>query len=311
MCLAAATALAAVLTMAQPANAVTTGHTGSGRPGVAVVGSTLYLAWTGSTDRAGGKALNFGLSTNGGTTITKLTNNESSLLNEGPALNSVGTGVYMAWTGSDSAHTLTMDYFNGTTFTCKTVFTGVTSPHSPALASDPGTGAQYLAWTDNSGFLNLATVNSDTCATTQHMTLSNRTTVSATSVAGPALVYDTSGTGQGLVVAWSGTDSAHSVNIGSYTGATQLNDQSVVAPSPVAASIAAPGLASVPSDLYVGFQGIDGKYYHAYSEGCQPTCFNSYTDGPVATSGIGLGGNGNIAWVSYFNQNDNLTIARF
>jgi len=107
---AAATSVAlvtgAALAAAPQAQALATGHTGSGVPAVTTVGSTLYVAWTGSTGTADAKGLNLGFSTDGGQTITKVANGQTSPQGEGPALDNDGTGVFIAWPGSDTAHTL-------------------------------------------------------------------------------------------------------------------------------------------------------------------------------------------------------------
>jgi len=307
LALTAGIALAAAPSTAQ---ALTTGHTGSGVPALTTIGNTLYIAWTGSTGTANAKGLNLGWSTDAGKTITKVANGETSPQGEGPALDNDGTGVYIAWPGSDSAHTLNIAYYNGAGFTCKTTLTGATTTYSPALAHDDS-GHRYLAWTDLTGHLNVATVDSTGCATTHTMALTNRTTLPQSAAAGPALVFDTSGSSNlGLVVAWPGTDTAHTINVASYVGTTTLADQTTVggASTATASSTSPVGLTVTTADLYLGYRGTDGNLYLAYSEGCIPTCFSSGTPGPAVASGIGAAYGPSI-WLSYFDATGHLNVS--
>jgi len=309
---AAATSVAlvtgAALAAAPQAQALATGHTGSGVPAVTTVGSTLYVAWTGSTGTADAKGLNLGFSTDGGQTITKVANGQTSPQGEGPALDNDGTGVFIAWPGSDTAHTLRIAYYNGSGFTCVTTLTGATTSYSPALTHD-GSGHRYLAWTDLTGHLEFAGVDSSGCATTHTMALTGRLTVPQTAAAGPALVFDTSGAGNGVVVAWPGSDSAHELNVASYTGSATLANQTTVAATPPAqaASTDPVGLTVTESDLYLGYRGTDGDFYETYSEGCSPTCFYQGSAGSPAASGIGAAWGPSIWW-AYFDASGHLNI---
>lgn len=281
--------------------------TGNGRPALTAIGDTLYLGWTSSTGTNAAGALSLGRSTDGGRTITKITNIGSTTPGEGPALDNDGRAVFLAWT--DAAHTLNLAYYNGTSVTCETTLTAATSPYSPALAND-GSGTRYLAWADERGHLNVAKVNDAACSAAGTMTLTDRNTLPDTTIAGPALAYDTTSAGLGLVMAWAGADSAHTLNIASYVNAAALAHKARLAANSPDASTSAPGLASAAADLYLGFRGPDGKLYIAYSEGCVPSCFSSHTDGTPIGSGVGMSG-GRRTWVSYFDSTGALVVNSF
>jgi hypothetical protein len=217
--------------------------------------------------------------------------------------------VFIAWT--DGAHTLNLAYYNGTTLTCRTALTGVNSPYSPALANDRS-GARYLAWADETRHLNFARVDSAACGSLGTMRLTDRNPVPNTTIAGPALVYDTTSAGLGLVVAWVGTDSEHSISVASYVNTTVLAHRVHLALDPPAASTSAPGLAAESADLYLEFRGTDGKLYTAYSEGCIPSCFTARANGAVAGSGSGVGmASGDHTWTAYFDRTGTLVITGF
>jgi hypothetical protein len=300
--------IAAVAWTPLQASALTTGHTGSGGPALAESGGRLYVGWTGSTGTAGAKGLNLGYSTNAGKTITKIANGETAPQGVGPALDGDGTGVYLAWPSGNASDTLTAAYFNGTAFTCRTSFTGVTTTYSPALADD-GSGNLYIAWTDPVGHIEIARLDSSACATTGTMALTGRTTLTETTTAGPALVYDTTDANLGLVVAWTSSGSGSPVEIGSYTGATTLTNLSQVS-APVGSS-ADPGLAVTTSDLYLMYPGTDGYAYLGYSEGCIPSCFSPTSTGNQASSSIGIAVDGATTYYAFFDPTGHLDVDSF
>ena len=142
------------------------------------------------------------------------------------------------------------------------------------------------------------------------MTLVNRVTLPDLSAAGPALVYDDSGSSNlGLVITWLGTDSAHTVNVASYVGTTTLTKRSQVA-SPVGAT-GSPGIVSEPSDLYLVFRGATGNMFLAYSEGCSPSCFQAADSGVASQSDIGIAPNGQIFKYTYFDPAGHLNITTY
>jgi hypothetical protein len=306
--MAAAATVAAVVLMPGGADALTTGHTGSGRPGLAVAGGRLYLGWTGSTSYPTGYELDLAWSVDGGKTMMKIAQSERVPVGEGPALDADNTsgGIYIAWSAQNNGNTLTAEYYSSTALSCRTAFTGVTTTHSPALVTD-ASGIRYIAWTDTASHLNVARLNSSACATTHTMTLTNRITLPDTSTAGPALVYDSSGSSDlGTLIAW--TNAAHVVTVATYNGTTTLTGRSTVT-SPVGA-VGAPGLGVAVADLYVGYVGTDGNVYWGYSEGCIPTCFYPTTTGETGISGYGLSTGNSDFYGGLFDPTAHLIINR-
>lgn len=301
-----ATVAAVVGALALPAaaDALTTGHTGSGRPAMTFSGSRLYLAWAGSSGAAASKELVVGYSTSGGTNITKVPNGERTPQGEGPAIDGDGTGAYVAWQAGNNGNTLTAAYTTGASLTCKTSFTGVVAAHAPAMAHDPA-GVRYLTWADTAGHLNVATLNGAACP----MTLTNRVTLPDTTVAGPSIVYDSSGSSNlGVLLAWSSGDAVHSVRTATFTGTTTLTNRSQIS-TPVG-STDAPSISSADSDLYLTFRGTDGTVYLAYSEGCKPTCFTDHTNtfGESSTGGVGEPQLNNGVWRTFFDTTGHLVL---
>jgi hypothetical protein len=302
-----AVALSALLTPTA-ASAVTTGHTGSGRPALAFAGGRLYIAWAGSSGTAAAKELVLAYSTSGGVRDTKIPTTERTPQGEGPALSGDGTGVYLAWPAGNNGNTLTAAYTTGASLTCRTAFTGIVAARAPALASDPS-GARYLAWVDPSAHVNVARLNSSACATTQKMTLTNRVTLPDTAIAGPALVFDDSGSSNlGYVLAFATGDATHSIAVGSFTGTTTLTHRTSV--SSPAGTTDGPGLSSGNSDLYLSYRGTDGNVYLSFSEGCLTPCFDQHVSptGEQATAGIGLPSNDAGLYRSYFDLTGHLVI---
>ena len=300
--LAAAAVVAGVGLVPSAAAAVTTGHTGSGRPALALAGNRLYVAWAGSSGTTAAKELVVGYSTSKGQRITKVANTERVPYGEGPALSPDGAGVYLAWPSGTAGDTLVAAYTNGSALTCRTAFTGVVTTHAPALAADPA-GTRWLAWTDPSAHLNLARLDTSACATGGAMRLTGRVTLPDTAVAGPALVYDDSGSSNlGFVLAYA---SGGTVHIGSFDGSATLTHR-----TQVTGSTDAPGLSSGNSDLYLSFRGTDGTVYLAYSEGCLTPCFDQHVSatGEQATAGIGLPAADYGLYRSFFDPTGHLVI---
>jgi len=304
-----AVALGALL-IPSPAAALTTGHTGSGRPALAFAGGRLYLAWAGSSGTAAAKELVVAYSTSDGLRDIKVPNTERTPQGEGPALSGDGTGVYLAWASGTSGNTLTAAYTTGAALTCRTSFAGIVAAHAPALAAD-ATGTRYLAWIDPAGHVNVARLDSSRCASTQTMALANRVTLPDTSIAGPALVFDDSGSSNlGFVLAFDTGDAAHSIAVGSFTGTATLTHRTSVS-APVG-STDGPGLSSGNSDLYLSYRGTDGNVYLSYSEGCLTPCFDQHVSptGEQAAAGLGLPSNDAGLFRSYFDLTGHLVIWR-
>lgn len=143
--------------------------------------------------------------------VKKVILNETSI--DGPSLwfpnivsgePGIGTGIAIAWTGTDAAHRLnTVQTHDGSSFFNKRTY-NETSFAQPAvtMVSD---GAIVLAWTGTNAGHSLNVLCSQGCGpTARKLTLRNESSNQA-----PALV----GGGAGLVLAWTGTDANHSLNV--------------------------------------------------------------------------------------------------
>ena len=138
------------------------------------------------------------------------------------------------------------------------------------------------------------------------MRLTGRVTLPDTAVAGPALVYDDSGSSNlGFVLA---SASGGSVQIGSFSGGATLTHRAQVT-TPVGTTDA-PGLSSGNSDLYLSYRGTDGNVYLAYSEGCLTPCFDQHVSatGDQAAAGIGLPSSDFGLYRSFFDLTGHLVI---
>jgi hypothetical protein len=300
---------AVALTLSTPAQAlIVTGHTGSGAPALTRTSTRLYVAWTGTAYTAAAKELDLGYSTSNGKNIVKISTSERTPQNEGAALDTEGDGIIMVWPAGNNGNTLTAVYYDGTsTFSCRTTFTGIVSPHSPAIGNDHN-GRRWLAWTDTTGHLNVAPFFYDTCATSHVMTLGTRTTLTATSPYGPGMVWDDSGSSNlGLLLAYIANDAAHTLVTGTFQGSATLANiaNATIAGGSVYPS-SQPAIGSADSDLYLTLRGSDNYRYAAYSEGCRPTCFNLTQTSDQVTSPIGAETGYFTDW-AYFNAAGNLT----
>jgi hypothetical protein len=301
-----AAALLGLAVVPGTAQATLTSHTGSGRPAMANSGGRLYVSWAGSTGSPSTKELVFGWTIDNGVHITKITNPERTPQGTGPALNGDGSGMFLAWADGKAANTLTAAYYNGTAFTCRTAFSGISTAFSPALASDD-TGLRYLAWTDALGQLNVGRLDSSACATTGTLSLVNRITLHDISFAGPALGWDSNvfSSNLGFMLGW--VDRGGDFRVASYDGTAVLKNRSIVQ-SPVKVT-GAPSLSALNSDDYATWRGVDGNVYFAYSEGCQPSCFQtSGSTSTQGTGGVGLVSDSTIL-ISYFDGAGRLNIS--
>jgi hypothetical protein len=198
-----------------------------------------------------------------------------------------------------------MSYFSGTAFSCRTSFTGITTPHAPALAVD-SSGQTYLAWTDPFRHLNVALIDPGTCATSHVMTMRNRTVLGQTSPYGPGLIFDSTVSLQ-LLIAWVADNPAHTVRVAAWVGSSSLVNMAT--PEIPVYPTSGPSLAAGPSDLYIAVRGADNHLYYGYSQGCRPTCFVAADIGTAVRSGIGSLASGSV--LAYFNGTGNLEIYSF
>ncbi|MET7418681.1 hypothetical protein [Dactylosporangium sp. NPDC005555] len=298
------------------AAAYTTVHTGSGRPALALASNRLYAAWTGSTSGTSGKQLIVAWSGDGGRTFTKdNTVVERIPEGEGPALDADGSfgyavGVYLAWPAANNGNTLTVGYTIGSGLKCRTAITGVRTDRSPAMTHDSTFGTRWIAWTGTDNRINVARLDSTGCTGAPGgMVLRDRVTLAETTTGGPALVFDDSGAGNGLILGWTGAGGV--INLATVTpGSSVLTNRSTVT-QPGQLSTGALALTSHPSDLYIWFRATDGTVHRGYSQGCRPTCFYMFAWELPAASPVGAGTDGFHDTIGYFDPNGKLNVATY
>jgi hypothetical protein len=315
-----AAAMTTAVLAATPASAaeVVTGHTGSGRPALAIAFNRTYIAWAGSTGTAG-KQLIVGWSTDQGRTITKdNTIVERIPAGVGPALDADGAigyslGVYVAWPAANNGNTLTAGYTLGNGLKCRTAFPGVTTTQSPAMAHD-AFGHQYLAWVAPSGHVTIGRLDTTGCAgsgTPGGMVLTDRVTLADTSISGVSLSHDIAHTDMGIAVGWTTAD--HVGHLARYDAATAgLTNRTGWG----AGSELTTGGFSVTfrpgtpyGGVYVWFAGTDGNLHRAFSEGYNPIGLYSFAWGAPVSGGVGAtytGTGGDV--VAWFNPSGRLEV---
>lgn len=299
------------------ASATALGNTGSGRPALSHAGGRLYIGWTGSSGDPAAKDLNVGWSTSRGVRIQKILVGEKSPVNEGPALvdngtgsqGGNGTGVYIAWAAGNNANTLTAEFFDGTSLSCRTSFAGVVTPHSPALTRD-NNGKRYIAWADPNSHLNVAVLDTSGCAAGRPMTLVDRVVLPDTTVAGPSLAQDNSSANLGIMLAWTGTDARRTINVATFNGTSTLTLRGTVEQTTPAAG--SPILVSSSSDNYLMYRGIDGSAYLGYSEGRFPPFFSFIAALPTPGLASDIGADSpDVGFKGYFDTTGHLNISLF
>lgn len=116
----------------------------------------------------------------------------------------IGTGIVIAWTGTDTIHRLnTVQTYDGSSFFNKRIY-NETSFVRPAVTT-VADGAIVLAWTGTNASHSLNVLCSQGCGpTAKKLTLWNESSNTAPALAaGPT----------GLTLAWTGTDANHSLNV--------------------------------------------------------------------------------------------------
>jgi hypothetical protein len=207
----------------------------------------------------------------------------------------------MAWPDARHGNTLTIVYYNGSAFSCRTGFTGLATGHSPALAVDPS-GKLYAAWTDTAGHLNAALIIPDTCATnaTHTMTMLNRQVFAPTSAYGPGLIFDAN---LHMTLAYVTSDAAHAVNLASWGGGSTLASFGTVALDTRAMSNPTTSIVAGSSRLV--FLGANGFGYFASIAGCANCSFAGNIGLQI---GSGLGSEAAGGHYAFFNSAGKLVV---
>lgn len=226
-------------------NKVTLDDTSIAGPALTFMNGRLYISWTGTDSR---HRLNVMSSTDGRNFGNKVTLEERSA--HGPALANKGNRLYLAWTGTDSRHRLNiLQSGDGKSWTNKRTLED-NSHYRPALAF--GDGKLYLGWTGTDSRRKLNVIKFNVIQSSNQLTLSNKCTLSDTSIDGPTLVY----TNGRLYIGWSGTDSRHRLNIMfstngiNYRGKITLSETSPYTPA----------LTSGSGRIFLGWTGTDSRH---------------------------------------------------
>ena len=275
----AATLAGAVASMAAgPAAATVLGGTSGAGPAMVQFGSQLCAGWTDTSHR-----LNVAC---GDPTIGNfqgVTFNQSSAF--APALAVYENTLWIAWTGTDSNHTLNIASvpLNGnTSLQAFVVGNNDASSQAPALAVAEVNSVQQLviAWTgtDSSHHLNVASsVNVDPSST-----WSSTITLGQLASSGPSLAVWNGN----LYIGWAGTDGNHSLNFAmatantlSFGGAQQVRSGSTVLGSSNGPSLTA------TANLNYGWRGAGSDIWIAFYNNTTPPAL----PGTVGNSGVATG----------------------
>jgi hypothetical protein len=195
---------------------------------------------------------------------TKVTLPETSI--DGPGF----SGTEIAWTGTDPAHHLNIRTgTDGLHFPNKTTLSA-TSPVGPALLAPTG-HIPVLAWTDANGFLNVQFGPPNVI----------KKTLQESSFAPPALATGIIGDAGVTLLAWTGTDANHSLNVlpitQAGTGGLTLLPKTVLRQF---SSDAGPSLSVIGTNEFVLGWSVRGT---------QQLNFATSTTGVPFTSALGAG----------------------
>jgi hypothetical protein len=114
-----------------------------------------------------------------------------------------GTGIIIAWTGTDRTHRLnSVQTHNGGSFSFKKIY-NETSPFRPAVTST-GENSVIIAWTGTDANHSLNVLATGVVSTPLKLTLWNESSFTAPAIAS---------VGGKLYLAWAGTDANHSLNV--------------------------------------------------------------------------------------------------
>jgi hypothetical protein len=219
-------------------------------PALVAFNGRLYLAWTGTDS---GHTLNVASSPDGVSFDPPVTPYKGQGQNSdwGPALASFNGRLYLAWTGTDSGHTLNVASSpDGVNFDAPALpfRGGVNTDSAPALAVGGTPEELFLAWTgtDPNHHINVA-------ASTNGVSFSSLF-IGQGAFQGPALA-GLAPTDDLLFLFWSGTDPNHTLN-GAYL-TTDTGTLTIVTQG--GASKLGPAVATLDDVVYQAWIGTDPK----------------------------------------------------
>ena len=178
--------------------------------------------------------------------------------NQGPAMVQFMGQLCAAWSGTDSSHHLNIACGTPGTGSFQTQTTDQLSAFAPALAVYQNT--LWMAWTgtDSNHTLNIAAVNPFTGATSLSLEAFVVGNHDASSQAPALAVAEVNGLQQ-LVIAWTGTDSSHHLNVASSVNVDPSSTwSSTITLGQLASS--GPSLANWNGNLYIGWAGTDSNH---------------------------------------------------
>jgi beta-N-acetylhexosaminidase len=193
---------------------VTFAESSATRPAVAVQGppTSIVLAWTGTNANHSLNLLCQGAACGASDgTYKKVTFGDNSFTS--PALVRFGGGYLLAWAGTDPNHTLNVWPFSLTTsgsgfqMGTKTILSQFSSVSSPSLALNPQNNQLLLTWDAKTPADHLVFATSSNGTTWTNYGLNETSTVGPSGFAVAAMGMPP------YWMAWTGTDSAHSLNV--------------------------------------------------------------------------------------------------
>lgn len=289
--------------------AATTGEQADGRPDFTFAGGALYVAWTGTNS-----AHNVNVAeANDGTVSGKNTLSDTAIGGTGPALGTALLGgipqVFAAWAGTDSAHHIYIGHYTGSsTLGCHTALPETTtiSPFLVNTAWD-GHGTLYLLWTgtDSAHHINIAPVNIGACTSASgQITLGTVVTLTDTADQGPAAA-DLNGS---LWIYWPGTNAAHNIWAGEYTGSATLADRTPTAET----STDSLGAVYNPSTNrnWITYRGTDTRVFVAYTSSTNGAdiIFNGADGSNTTPFGVGDGSDPDFVFVGFAGYDSSSTL---
>lgn len=227
------------------------------RPAVALdpVGGAVVIAWTGTNANHSLNVLYNAYGDEG--SPIKLTLRDNSI--GAPALlqSTSPDKLYLAWTGTDANHSLNLMPITRTAHTlvpgAKTVQSKFSSNTGPQLAA--GIDASVaLSWTTRALQLRVATCMDAECSTG----------VPESSAAAPALIYEFLGVTEPTRewIGWTGTDSAHHLNLQWTTTISQFTDPAKTKTTLTDTALSGPALAvSETTGTQIAWTGTDAAHH--------------------------------------------------
>ncbi len=234
------------------------------RPGLTRAGSnsgdSVVLAWAGSDPN---RSLNL-LVGNPPAGYAKVTlRQENSFTAPGVAI--LNGGYYLAWAGTDSAHSLNVDRIvaSGGTLVVmrKTTLQGWGSLASPSILLDPNTGQLVMSWTGTDSRLHVAESPDGAQWTQQSQSLAYEWSDSSP-MAYSASAANVASNLPRYFVAWRGVNAAHSINV-KYTTSFPVWPQSFEKTTLNEESLGGPALGSIgaSAQLLLAWTGVDAAHH--------------------------------------------------